>query len=341
MDLMAEFKKGAAQLTPSEEAEIERESLARSSHVSSSSSRKSHAHPLLSGTTSSSSPGPPASPAHEASAAMVAFFSDVELVKRHILAIHEAAGAIIHINQAYSTAATSDAETKLTERSNQVVTETSKRAQVAKKMLQHLREDNERMKTNSSSTTPNRPSELRIRENLTNTLTRKFVEVMKDYQNAQQQLKQDIKKKVTRHFRIVDPEVTTEQIDELISGGGGSGELFKKAILQGGADESLTNAFNVAKDKYHEVMVLERSVAELNQMFVDFATLIEQQGEMLDQIEYQVQHASDYIDEANVQMVQAVELQKSLRYKQCICFVIFLLIVGALAGIVYAFTKKD
>jgi t-SNARE complex subunit (syntaxin) len=39
------------------------------------------------------------------------------------------------------------------------------------------------------------------------------------------------------------------------------------------------------------VLTLEASIAELHQMFLDFALLVEQQGELLDQIEYQV---SDY-----------------------------------------------
>jgi t-SNARE complex subunit (syntaxin) len=36
------------------------------------------------------------------------------------------------------------------------------------------------------------------------------------------------------------------------------------------------------------VLTLEASIAELHQMFLDFALLVEQQGELLDQIEYQV-----------------------------------------------------
>ena len=47
-------------------------------------------------------------------------------------------------------------------------------------------------------------------------------------------------------------------------------------------------------------MTLENSVAELHQMFLDFALLTEQQGELLDQIEYQVKSAADHIEDANV-----------------------------------------
>jgi len=39
--------------------------------------------------------------------------------------------------------------------------------------------------------------------------------------------------------------------------------------------------------KYQDVLTLEQSVAELHQMFLDFALLTEQQGELLDQIEFQ------------------------------------------------------
>ena len=47
--------------------------------------------------------------------------------------------------------------------------------------------------------------EVRIRDNLVNTLTRKFVDVMKEYQNAQTKYKTDIKKKVKRQVQIVKP----------------------------------------------------------------------------------------------------------------------------------------
>jgi t-SNARE complex subunit (syntaxin) len=76
------------------------------------------------------------------------------------------------------------------------------------------------------------------------------------------------------------------------------------------------------------VLRLEASVAELAQMFQDFALIVEQQGELLDQIEYQVKTASDFVDEGNANMVQAIEYQKSIRYKQCCIAVVILLVIG-------------
>lgn len=83
---------------------------------------------------------------------------------------------------------------------------------------------------------------------------------------------------------------------------------------------------NVA-GKYQDVLTLEQSVAELHQMFLDFALLTEQQGELLDQIEYQVRSAADYIEDANVDVHEAIEYQKKIRKKQwCVPWGVFIIV---------------
>lgn len=79
--------------------------------------------------------------------------------------------------------------------------------------------------------------------------------------------------------------------------------------------------------KYQDVLTLEQSVAELHQMFLDFALLTEQQGELLDQIEFQVKQAGDYVEEANVETHQAIEYQKSIRKKQWYVCIVYMPLV--------------
>jgi t-SNARE complex subunit (syntaxin) len=80
----------------------------------------------------------------------------------------------------------------------------------------------------------------------------------------------------------------------------------------------LNNRSTYAKvaGKYQDVLTLEQSVAELHQMFLDFALLTEQQGELLDQIEFQVKQAGDYVEEGNSDLVSGIEYQKKIRKKQ-------------------------
>lgn len=49
-----------------------------------------------------------------------------------------------------------------------------------------------------------------------------------------------------------------------------------------------TPVLEEVKDTYHDVRRLEASIIELHKMFMDLALLVDRQGEMLDQIEYQV-----------------------------------------------------
>jgi Syntaxin len=51
----------------------------------------------------------------------------------------------------------------------------------------------------------------RVRENMVTTLTRKFVDEMKLYQQAQQTYKSDLKNKVKRQVLVVKPDATDEE----------------------------------------------------------------------------------------------------------------------------------
>jgi t-SNARE complex subunit (syntaxin) len=79
---------------------------------------------------------------------------------------------------------------------------------------------------------------------------------------------------------------------------------------------SIRTTYAKVAGKYQDVMTLEHSVTELHQMFLDFALLTEQQGELLDQIEFQVGQASDHVEVANEETYQAIEYQKAIRKKQ-------------------------
>lgn len=175
---------------------------------------------------------------HSTTEYMQQFFSDVEIIKSHIIVIKEATRKIADINQNVLQATTTDKEQDFSSELEPLIKATNKKAADAKQFLQALRQDTDAMKANNAQT--NKTNEIRIRDNLLNTLTRKFVDVMKDYQNAQTKYKTDIKKKVKRQVQIVKPDATTEEIDAVFKSGGGAGEVFKSAILTVSEKDSLS-----------------------------------------------------------------------------------------------------
>jgi t-SNARE complex subunit (syntaxin) len=215
VDLLSEYKKGTVALTPSE---LQHENDAQSPlHYS-----PPDADSLSDGAVSMTS----RESAHFSSD-MQQFFSDVEVIKKHIRSIQAGTGRMTHMGTSYGMATTSAQESALSAETSKVVAESSKCAQIAKQMITLMRENNERLRISPS----NKQGEQRIRENLTNTLTRKFVEVMKDYQNSQQLFKVSIKKKVTRQVRIVHPKATPEEVETIVRNPEAAAGLFQKAIL--------------------------------------------------------------------------------------------------------------
>lgn len=73
-------------------------------------------------------------------------------------------------------------------------------------------------------------------------------------------------------------------------------------------------AYEDATETYRDVLKLEASIAELHQMFLDLAFLVEQQGELLDRIDVQVQSAADYVEQGNLQMEKALDYQRKARF---------------------------
>ena len=128
-----------------------------------------------------------------------------------------------------------------------------------------------------------------------------------------------------KRIQQVKPDATPEEINAIMQSG--SAEKFtREVILQGDASAAVQNALEQVNSKYQDVLKLEQSVGELASMFQDFALIIEKQGELLDQIEYQVKSAIEYVDQGNVETATAITYLISARRKQC-CIIMIILVV--------------
>lgn len=168
---------------------------------------------------------------------MKLFLSDVEIVKKNLSVIQRGADKILELNQNMQQATTAEREGDLHLQLEPIVKSTNKKALATKNYLKRFTEDIARLKTPGGSATDGHhrhstATELRIRENLTSTLTRKFVDLMKRYQEVQVKFKSDLKNKVKRQIQVVKPNATAEEIDAVFKSGGGSGDVLKNTILK-------------------------------------------------------------------------------------------------------------
>lgn len=261
---------------------------------------------------------------------MAKFFREVDLVKSGIGKIEASTKRIREITEERMLAVDSETEQSLSRQLGPLVDSTNRQMRETKDLLESMSSSDKKLKD----------SEARIRDNLCTTLRRKFGDVCKDYQRAQENYKSQIKKNVKRQLEIVKPGITDDEVDGVVRSAGGTGGVYRQAILKSTAADPVKAAYADVADKYQDVLKLEQSVAELHQMFLDFALLTEQQGELLDQIEYQVKSANEYIETGNKDIEVAIVYQKEVRKKWCCIIMIVVVVIAVIVLVVYIQTQS-
>uniref|UniRef100_A0AAR2JGE1 Syntaxin-1B n=1 Tax=Pygocentrus nattereri TaxID=42514 RepID=A0AAR2JGE1_PYGNA len=174
-------------------------------------------------------------------------------------------------------------------------------------------------------------ADLRIRKTQHSTLSRKFVEVMTEYNTTQSKYRDRCKDRIQRQLEITGRTTTNEELEDMLE----SGKLavFTDDIKM---DSQMTKqALNEIETRHHEIIKLENSIRELHDMFLDMAMLVESQGEMIDRIEYNVEHSVDYVERAVSDTKKAVKYQSQARKKKImiiICCVILGVILASTIG---------
>lgn len=65
------------------------------------------------------------------------------------------------------------------------------------------------------------------------------------------------------------------------------------------------------RSQHRDIMIIERSVTELHELFVEMKAMVDEQGELVNRIDEFVSSAREYIDKADTELGQAVRHQKS------------------------------
>ncbi|XP_058789535.1 syntaxin-1A isoform X2 [Phymastichus coffea] len=182
--------------------------------------------------------------------------------------------------------------------------------------------------TNKSS------ADLRIRKTQHSTLSRKFVEVMTEYNRTQTDYRERCKGRIQRQLEITGRTTTNEELEEMLEQGNPA--VFTQGIIMETQQAKQTLADIEAR--HADIIKLENSIRELHDMFMDMAMLVESQGEMIDRIEYHVEHAVDYVQTATQDTKKALKYQSKARRKMIfimICVAVSLVILISILGVMF------
>ncbi|XP_014515768.1 syntaxin-132-like isoform X1 [Vigna radiata var. radiata] len=167
----------------------------------------------------------------------------------------------------------------------------------------------------------------RARMNMTNSLTKKFKDLMTEFQTLRQRIQDEYREVVERRvITVTGTRPDDETIDHLIETGN-SEQIFQRAILEAGRGQ-VVNTVEEIQERHDAVKEIEKKLLDLHQIYLDMAVLVDAQGEILDNIESQVNNAVDHVQRGTTALQNAKKLQKNSRKWMCIAIVILLIIVA-------------
>lgn len=91
------------------------------------------------------------------------------------------------------------------------------------------------------------------------------------------------------------------------------------------------------ESKYKDILLLEQNVNELFELFQELSTLIQAQGEQLDNIESNMDDAIDYVEKAEVHLRNATEIHQKTRGKMCCVLLYVGLVLGYLMAWLFGY----
>ncbi|XP_052896390.1 syntaxin-1A isoform X3 [Anopheles moucheti] len=249
------------------------------------------------------------------------FFKEVEEIRMMIDKIQANVEEVKKKHSAILSAPQSDEKTK--QELEDLMADIKKTANRVRGKLKGIEQNIEQEEQQSKSN-----ADLRIRKTQHSALSRKFVEVMTEYNRTQTDYRERCKGRIQRQLEITGRATTNEELEEMLEQGNSA--VFTQGIIMETQQAKQTLADIEAR--HADIIKLENSIRELHDMFMDMAMLVESQGEMVDRIEYHVENSRDYVTTGQQDLVQAVKYMAKARKKKiwiaiCVLIAIIILVV--------------
>uniref|UniRef100_A0A087XVF1 Syntaxin 3b n=1 Tax=Poecilia formosa TaxID=48698 RepID=A0A087XVF1_POEFO len=193
------------------------------------------------------------------------FFSQIEDIRNSIDKIDENVAEVRKLYSVILSAPTSDQKTQ--DDLESITNDIKKMANNARNKLKTIERNLE-----SEQQQERVSADMRIRKSQHAVLSRKFVEVMTKYNEAQVDFRERSKGRIQRQLEITGQAKTDEELEEMLESGNAA--VFTAGIVDSGISKQ---ALSEIESRHKDIVRLESSIKELHDMFVDIAMLVESQ----------------------------------------------------------------
>lgn len=191
------------------------------------------------------------------------------------------------------------------------------------KMMTEMKEEAKKFKNNAAL--KNEP-EGRIMNGLNNAIQTKMYKTLQRSQVIQVEVKETVKSKISRQVATADPNLTKEEIANMIDDPEAVQDVLQAKIF-GAAHGQVRNAIQDVNNSYQELGKLEKNVKQLFEMIQDLSMIVKNQTEILNSIEENLKGTKHYIEKAVTNMEGAKQEYLSGNEKLC-CISVCIVFIG-------------
>lgn len=154
----------------------------------------------------------------------------------------------------------------------------------------------------------------------------RFLKLIQDYRIIEANYKEQNKDQAKRQYRIIQPEATDDEVEAAISDVGGQ-QIFSQALLNANRRGEAKTALAEVQARHQELLKLEKTMAELTQLFNDMEQLVIEQQENIEVIDKNVEEAQQDVEQGVGHTNKAVKSARRARRNKIRCILILAVVI--------------
>lgn len=173
----------------------------------------------------------------------------------------------------------------------------------------------------------------KVRVTQTNNVKKRMLESVKRFQKVEIEYKNKYRAQQRRQVEITNPNLTAEEVERIVDTDNGQ-QVFAEATLRSNRHGEARSALRQVQERHQDIKKIERTIAELAELFAEMNFMMEAQAPQVAQIQEQTQNTEQDIKQGNVQLDKAVTSARSARRKKWICFwIVVVIIIAVILGV--------
>lgn len=176
---------------------------------------------------------------------------------------------------------------------------------------------------------PGKVGGLRMRVNSHQGLTKRFMAAMQAFEASQEAHRDHVRGALERQLRKMNPNATQGDIEEALRRGDTDKVVDESVMLTELPLQEqlrLRNGLADLQSRNNDIKKIEESIIQLHQLLVDMQILVDTQGELLNNIEYNVEETKGKTQAGLQELVEAREHQKSVTKKKVCIFILIIVL---------------